>query len=130
MTKQEHIAYWVETSEKDWKAVKNMYKSKDYLQGLFFAHLVLEKLIKANWIKNNSGNHPPRLHNLISLCGKADLEFPEEEMIFLAMMNNFQLEGRYPDYLHNMYKVYKAKQTEPILKQVDKIRKCLLKKLQ
>jgi HEPN domain-containing protein len=106
-----------------------MYKSKDYLQGLFFAHLVLEKLLKANWIKNNAGNHPPRLHNLISLADRAGVKFIEDDLIFLAMMNNFQLEGRYPDYLHNMYKVYKAKQTEPILKQVDKIRVCLLKEL-
>lgn len=36
MTKQEHINYWIFTAEKDWQAVLNMYKSKDYVQALFF----------------------------------------------------------------------------------------------
>ncbi len=48
LTKEEHIKYWLNTAKKDWRAVQNMYKSRDYLPALFFAHLVLEKLCKAH----------------------------------------------------------------------------------
>jgi HEPN domain-containing protein len=130
LTKQEHIDYWVETAKRDWKTVQNMYKSKDFVPSLFFAHLVLEKLLKAYWVKDNIQNHPPKIHNLIVLADKTTCSFTEEELIFMGRMNDFQLEGRYPDYGHNIYKLYKAKETEPILKQVDKLRKCLLKNLQ
>jgi HEPN domain-containing protein len=129
LTKQEYIEYWVETSKRDWKTVQNMFKSKDFVPALFFAHLVIEKLLKAHWVKNSSLNHPPKIHNLISLAGKIDYEFTDEELVFMGRMNDFQLEGRYPDYTRNIYKIYKAKETEPIIKEVDKLRKCLLKNL-
>jgi len=35
LTKEEHIEYWVETARRDWRTVQNMYKTKDYLPGLF-----------------------------------------------------------------------------------------------
>ncbi|MCX6270622.1 MAG: HEPN domain-containing protein [Bacteroidetes bacterium] len=65
MTKEEHIKYWISIAEKDWKVVRNLYKSKDYVYCLFFAHLVVEKLSKAIWIKFKEENHPPRLHNIV-----------------------------------------------------------------
>jgi HEPN domain-containing protein len=130
LTKEEHIDYWKETAKRDWKTVQNMYKSKDFVPSLFFAHLVLEKLLKAYWVKDNVQNHPPKIHNLISLADKITYSFTEDEFIFMGRMNDFQLEGRYPDYAHNIYKLYRAKETEPILKEVDKLRKCLLKNLQ
>jgi HEPN domain-containing protein len=130
MNKLQHIEYWKDTAAKDWTAVQHMFKSKDYVHALFFAHLVLEKLLKAHWVKDNKGNHPPRIHNLVSLAGRIQLSFTDDDMIFLGKMNDFQLEGRYPDVVRNIYKLYKFKQTQPVLKEVDKIRKCLLKNLQ
>lgn len=50
LTKEDHIKYWVSTANKDWRAIQNIYKSKDYLPVLFFAHLHIEKL------KNNTEN--------------------------------------------------------------------------
>ena len=44
-------------------------------------------------------------------------------------MNQFQLEGRYPDYKLELYKKYKSVKTKEILDEVNTIRKCLLKKL-
>lgn len=129
MTKQDHIDYWVTTADKDWKAIKRMVEVKTYVHALFFMHLVLEKLIKAHWVKDNEGNNPPRTHNLILLMHKTRLALTEEEMNLLTVMNQFQLEGRYPDYIQGIYKTYKSKQTKEILDKVSKLRKCLLKKL-
>ena len=44
MTKKEHINYWKSTSEKDWKAVQDLFRTKHYVHALFWSHLVLEKL--------------------------------------------------------------------------------------
>jgi len=48
---------------------------------------------------------------------------------FLDRMNDFQLEGRYPDYTMRIFKVCKKKFTEEVLKEVRKIKKCLIEKL-
>ncbi len=48
MTKQEHINYWVTAAENDWGTVQNIFKATEYIYALFFAHLVLEKLLKAH----------------------------------------------------------------------------------
>lgn len=112
LTKEEHINYWVRTAKNDWRAVLNMYKSKDYLPALFFSHLVLEKLCKAHWVKDNISNTPPKIHNLITLADKTNLQLSEDDKSFLFGMNQFQLEGRYPDYKDQLYKKYKAIQTK------------------
>jgi len=130
MTKKEHINYWLKTANEDWQTVNYLLKGKRYVNALFFAHLVLEKLCKAHWVKDNIGNHPLKIHNLVRLVEQSHLNFTGEEMDFLRMMNNFQLEGRYPDYKDVIYRFYKSAETKKILKQVNYIRECLLKKLQ
>ena len=129
MTKQEHIAYWVETANKDWEAIQSMYKAKTYLYALFFAHLVLEKLCKAHWVKDNEGNFPPKIHNLIVLIENTKFAITDEDKDFFRAMNQFQLEGRYPDYKNTLYRSYKAAKTKKIHDKVNIVRKCLLKNL-
>lgn len=104
MTKQEHINYWVTAAENDWGAVQNIFKATEYIYALFFAHLVY-------------------------LASKTRLAFTEEETNFLNLFNQFQLEGRYPDYKFDLIKKYKAIETKNLLEQVDIIRICLLKNL-
>ena len=125
LTKEEHINYWIITAKKDWRAVQNMYKSKDYLPALFFSHLHTEKLCKALWVKNNEGNTPPKIHNLIRILNEAKIEYSTEQMNFMIILNNFQLEGRYPDYLNKLYKTYKSRNTLAILEQVKTFSKWL-----
>lgn len=62
MSKNDHIDYWIKSAEDDWDAVLQLQKSNKNLQALFFAHLVLEKLCKAHWGKDNDINIPPRTH--------------------------------------------------------------------
>ena len=64
-TKDEYIAFWISQADDDWTAVDTLFKGKNYLQSLFFADLVIEKLCKSLWIKYNTDNIPPRTHNLI-----------------------------------------------------------------
>jgi HEPN domain-containing protein len=129
LTKQEHIAYWVEAANKDWMAVQDMYAAKTFVYSLFFAHLVLEKLAKANWVKDNEENFPPKTHNLLSIISKTSLQFSIPEEDFFARMNQFQLEGRYPDYKFALHKKFDAVETKNILDKVNELRICLLRNL-
>ena len=119
LTKEEHIKYWVGTAKRDWKTIQNMFGAKDYMPALFFSHLHLEKLCKALWVKNNNGNTPPKIHNLVKILDEAKISCSPEQKAFMVIMNNFQLEGRYPDYLDSLYKLYKKKNTGAILEQVQ-----------
>jgi HEPN domain-containing protein len=91
MTKKEHIAYWLKTANEDWKTVNYLLKGKRFVNTLFFAHLVLEKLCKAHWVKDNVGNHPPKIHNLIYLIDNTKLKVDSEQRQLLEKMNAFQL---------------------------------------
>lgn len=126
MEKEELIAYWTKSAETDWIAVQNMFKSKDYVHALFFSDLVLEKLCKANWVKNHQSNHPPRIHNLIYLLDSFNLKMDQTQRAFLEKMNSFQIEGRYPDYKNTLYKMCDKKFTENILLQANETRLWLL----
>lgn len=128
-TKQEHINFWIEQSNDDWAAVDTLYKGKKYLQALFFAHLVIEKECKALWIKHNSGNVPPRTHNLIYLLSTTPIEFPDETGEFMLSLNRFQLEGRYPDYLTKINAICNEDFTTSMLKKTNNLRLWLLEKL-
>jgi len=130
MTKQQHIDYWVRTAEEDWLSVEVLLKSKRYVHCLFFAHLVLEKLAKAHWVKNNQENIPPKIHNIVWLLEKANVDLGEEIMIFWGKFNRFQLSTRYPDYINQIYNYCTKDYTINQLDKVKEIRQCLLKMLQ
>ena len=129
MTKQQHVDYWINTAADDWESVEVLFNGKKYLQALFWAHLVLEKLAKALWVKNNEGNTPPKIHNLISLLKQANVDLGEEKIKFLHNYNTFQLSSRYPDYLSKIYKSCTRQFTEAQMNNVKEIRQCLLKML-
>jgi len=129
MTKQEHIQYWILTAEKDWEVVNALFRDGNYLYSLYFAHLTMEKLLKAHWVKDNNDNYPVRTHNLIKLAECTTLAFSEDDLVFLERLNDFQLEGRYPDYQLKIYQTCTKKFTEPILERVQAIRTLLIGKL-
>jgi len=130
LSKQQHIEYWVKTSEEDWSAVETLFAAKKYLHCLFFAHLVLEKLCKAHWVKSREENIPPKIHNLIILVRQSNINLSEEMLMFMGEFNDFQLQGRYPDYMNKIYKVCTKEYTAELLENVKEIRQCLLKMLQ
>lgn len=126
MDKQEHISFWVNSAKSDWKIAQKLFRSKDYLYALFFAHLVLEKLCKAHWINDNAENVPPKNHNLNKLVAQTKLELTEDELVFLAEMNRFQLEGRYQDYVSEKRSVVNQKITSEYFNRCKQIQKKLL----
>jgi HEPN domain-containing protein len=91
----EHIAYWRDGAKDDWDAASQLIERGKIRQGMFFAHLALEKLLKAHVCKN-TGKLAPKIHNLVRLSEIAGLQLKSEDIEILAEMNEFNLEGRYP----------------------------------
>jgi HEPN domain-containing protein len=122
ITKEAHIKFWLEQAEDDWSAADPLFNGKKYLQSLFFAHLVIEKLCKSVWIKYNDGNVPPKTHNLIYLLSSTPIEITDDKSEILLNLNRFQLEGRYPDYLTKMTHICDKDFSFEMLKSVNQIR--------
>jgi HEPN domain-containing protein len=91
------ITYWITGATDDLESAKILIESNRLLHGLFFCHLVIEKAIKANVVKQ-TGEIAPRSHNLLYLSEIAKLVFTEDDEIFLGILMKYQLQGRYPDY--------------------------------
>ena len=94
---QKQIAYWIDGAEDDLITAGLLIQEKRTLHGLFFCHLVIEKAIKAHYVKV-VGEVAPRSHNLIYLSEKAELIYDDDTQIFLGILMKYQLQGRYPDY--------------------------------
>ena len=128
MTKEEIIDYWIASSEKDFLAMGNLFKSKDYSWALFIGHLVIEKLIKAYYVKTVADN-PPRTHNLLQLAEKTNLSLSEEQKDDLLLITTFNLNARYPDYKQKFYKKCTKEYTETNIKKIKGLRTWLIKQL-
>ncbi len=129
MTKDDHIAHWKSTAEEDWLAAQDLFRSKRFLQCLFFAHLTIEKLSKAHWIQDNVGDHPPRIHDILRLWQATTLApTPAQEGVG-STLNTFQMDGRYPDYQRIAYQRATETFTRALLQDTDDLRLWLLSKL-
>ena len=93
------IEYWTTGSEEDFAAAQSLFEKGHLRHSLFFAHLAIEKMLKAH-VTRQTKDIPPRVHNLIRLADMAGLSPNAEHMSFLRRFNLFQLEGRYPDSVH------------------------------
>ena len=96
MDTQKQIEYWVKGAEEDFAAAQSLLEKEHIRQCLFFAHLAIEKMLKAHVIKQTN-DIPPRIHNLIRLAEIARLKLQPQQEQFLREFGIYQLEGRYPD---------------------------------
>lgn len=103
MDKESLVNYWLETSNRDYKTMLNLYKSRDYHWSLFIGHLVIEKLLKAIYVKYIDDN-PPRIHDLLRLAEKAQIQINEEQKDVLDLITSFNITARYPDYEQIFYR--------------------------
>ena len=91
------VKYWVESSDDDFETMMVMFNNKRYNWALFIGHLMIEKLLKAFYVKNKS-EHPPFIHNLLRLAEKAGLELNDERKKQLITITAFNINARYDDY--------------------------------
>jgi len=130
MTKEEHILYWSKQVDEDFDCANVLYQANHFAQSLFWAHLALEKLSKALWVKNNEGNTPPFVHNLLRLITQTGEQFSDEQLQFINEMNTFQIKGRYPDYAESLEETVTHDICEEYLTKTKELMICLHEKLQ
>lgn len=92
------VNYWRQSSDEDWEVAQELVRNGRTRHGLFFAHLALEKLLKA-FVCLHTQAIPPKTHNLLLLADKTNLAFSNDQKLFLARFDQYQIEGRYPEML-------------------------------
>jgi len=104
MTKDEHIQYWRNSASEDYEAALEIIatnKRKHY--ALFPGHLYIEKLLKAVYVKKIN-QVPPYKHDLYLLAKKCDIPLTNSQIENLKIINEFNIQARYPDYKNEFYK--------------------------
>ena len=129
MTKLDHINYWKSEADQNWSTGLYLMEGKQHVMALFMFHLVIEKLLKAHWVKDNIDNLPPRTHDLQYLHNQTDLDLEAHDYDYLAIINQWSIDTRYPDYKKKIYSIATTPYTQDQRHKVEALRKCLLEKL-
>lgn len=117
------ISYWKKTAESNLEVVDILFDKKKNHECLFFCHLVIEKILKAHWVKKFE-TIPPKSHNLLYLIDKIEITINEYDYEFVGILMKFQLEGRYPEYLPTLPK---SEEIKKIINQMKELYQCLIK---
>jgi HEPN domain-containing protein len=125
MTKDEHVAYWLESAKHDLDAAVSLLELSKHDWCLFIGHLVLEKALKAIFVDKNDNKVPPKTHNLVKLAELSFLELTEDQKVFLDEVNDFNLETRYPDYKFEFYNRCTSEYTNQYFKKIKEFYKWL-----
>ena len=91
------VKYWVETSDDDFETMNAMFETNRYYWALFVGHLMIEKLLKAYYLKSKQ-DYPPYIHNLLRLAELAEMKVTKEQKVFLVTVTAFNINARYDDY--------------------------------
>ena len=127
MTKEEVIKYWLDSAEMDFQAMESLFSNGHYVWSLFVGHLVLEKTLKACYVKNVDINIP-KIHHLLKLAEDAKLELTEDEESFLLEVTTFNMAARYPDFKNRFYKKATRSFAEKFINSIREFRIWLIKK--
>lgn len=92
------IEYWRQGAREDWELAGDLVERGKSRYGLFFAHLALEKLLKAH-VCLVTQDLAPRTHALLRLIDLTKLSLTSDQRLFLSEFDRYQIEGRYPDNL-------------------------------
>ena len=104
MEQSAHIDYWLKSAAHDLESAETLFQHQRYDWCLFLGHLIIEKVLKAFFVRDNPKVPVPQIHNLIRLAGRTKLQLTPEQQDLLLEINQFNLKARYPDYKFEFYK--------------------------
>lgn len=89
---------WIGIADDDLEAAEHCLDGKQYLWTMFMCQQAVEKAIKAVYFEN-AGLTPPKMHDLVSLAGAADIldHCTKEMRDLLRRLSLYYIETRYPD---------------------------------
>jgi len=103
-------------------------QSKDYNWALFLGHLVIEKLLKAHYVKKHQ-KHPLFTHDLLRLTQKIELVLTEEQEEWLDEISTFNLNTRYDNYKQEFRNRCTLEFTTHWIKNIETLRLWLINQL-
>ena len=103
MDKDNVIKYWLESAEHDQETADFMFASKRYTWALFIWQLVIEKHLKARFVKKLNSS-APTIHDLNKLAKLTKLKLTSTQEFNLQEITKFNINARYEDYKHAFYK--------------------------
>ena len=119
--------YWFDSAEEDYETMKYMFEGGKYTWCLFIGHLVIEKMLKGMYAKNNSEEPTaPKIHNLIMIAQKAKLEVPLEIREDIQVINTFNISARYDDYKKAFAEKCTKEYTESSVNRINNVRNWIL----
>ena len=120
------MKYWFDSSDSDFDTMKVLFENHKNTWCLFIGHLVIEKLLKGLYAKNNPENPiSPKIHNLILLSQKANLEVPNEIKEKIQVINTFNISARYDDYKKTFEEKCTNEYTTLQFKNIEEVQKWL-----
>lgn len=122
------VQHWHENAGRDYLTMQNLLKSGDYTWALFLGHLVLEKLLKAHYMKNLK-KYPIFTHDLLRLATKAGCVIDEEKAEWLDEISTFNINARYDNYKQDFYKLCTKEFTSLWYERIEQLRQWLIKTL-
>lgn len=112
--------YWIESADEDYNVMLDLKEKNRNTYCLFFGQMVIVKLLKALYAKNNKGApYAPKTNDLLYLAEKLNIELTEEQEITLNEITKFNLSTRYDDYKRAFYNKCTDEYTE---EQINKIK--------
>lgn len=115
---------WLDMVDYDIGTAKQMFKAKRYVYVIFMCHLAIEKALKAT-VCEETNKFPPKTHDLILLTNLGKVEFPDDLMTFIGMINNAAVVTRYPEDLSKLVSSYPKKIAQEYLNMALKVIRCI-----
>ncbi len=115
--------YWIDSSDRDYEVMLILYENKKNSWSLFLGHLVIEKLLKGLFAKNNPQSpYPIKSHNLLLLSEKCNLELTPEQIERLQILTQFNIQARYDDYSDSFHQKCTNEYTARQITQIKEVR--------
>ncbi len=129
MDKTEHINYWLKSAAHDLESAETLFQNQRFDWCLFLGHLVIEKVIKAFFVRDNPTEFVPQIHNLSRLAERTKLQFTTEQRTFIAEITQFNIKARYPDYKFEFYQKCTKDFTQEYFTQIKDLYQWLLQQM-
>lgn len=122
------VLYWKNSAEQNYTTMQNLLKSKDNSWALFIGHLVLEKLLKAVFVRKKE-QHAGFTHDLLRIATQAELLITDEHANWFDHITTFNLNARYDSYKNEFHKICTPEYTLTWVGRIETLRLWLIQQL-
>ena len=114
------VEYWLELCDDNLITAKWLLKGERLLDMAYFCNQITEKALKAV-VASVTNEVPPKIHDLGKLAMKSGVfdSLSDEQRLFLADLEKFQIEARYPSYKIKLAKTLSLSKCQQMLRETE-----------